>query len=442
MNPINYMQQQPDLGADFAQGIQLGNAIRQQRLVRQQEQEAEQFKVELDTALKGNDPRAFISLQAKYPKYGAGIKQTWDALSEEQRGAELLPVLQTFSALQSNRPDVALGVVDEHITAMRNSGRDPSKLLGIRSMMERDPAMASNYVASVLSAVAPKEFADNLSKIGKERRDEQLQPGAMREQSGRITKQAGEIALQTPALRRAEAEAETAAVAARFAESNAVKDLEKKGWDITKIQNDIDVSKENSRIAAMNAAINRENNAIKREELKLKRDEAAQKRDETLRGKVSEAESARFNIDNFLNTTDRILATPMSVIGSAAGPVSARLPTLTQATADFEGLIENIDAQGFLAQIPQMKGMGALSNAEGAKLSAALQNFNLRQSPERIVENAREVQRLMLKARKAIATKYGIPDTVPDTPAAAKATSPQEADDLVRKYLNAPRVKQ
>jgi len=35
-------------------------------------------------------------------------------------------------------------------------------------------------------------------------------------------------------------------------------------------------------------------------------------------------------------------------------------------------LLDQIDAQGFLVSIQDMKGMGALSNAEGEKVSAAL----------------------------------------------------------------------
>ena len=48
------------------------------------------------------------------------------------------------------------------------------------------------------------------------------------------------------------------------------------------------------------------------------------------------------------------------------------------------------------------------------------------------MKNVREAQRLMLKARKTAAAKYGIPETVPDTPAAA--ASPGDIDTLLKKY--------
>jgi hypothetical protein len=67
--------------------------------------------------------------------------------------------------------------------------------------------------------------------------------------------------------------------------------------------------------------------------------------------------------------------------------------------------------------------MGALSNTEGEKLQAALQNFSLRQSPERLKENLAEARRLLTKARASIAKQYGAQETKPDTPAAENSSN-------------------
>ena len=85
-----------------------------------------------------------------------------------------------------------------------------------------------------------------------------------------------------------------------------------------------------------------------------------------------------------------------------------------------------------MAQIPKMKGTGALSEGEGKKLQASLQNFSLKQSPERLIDNMKEAQRLILKGRSNLAKKYGVPDAVPDTPAAAPSAG--EIDALLKKY--------
>jgi hypothetical protein len=273
-------------------------------------------------------------------------------------------------------------------------------------------------VQSASAIPGAKEMFETIDKGLGTARDEALAPAKLREQ----TAKAGE----------AESSAQKAAVAAKFAESNAVIDLEKKGWDITKIQNDIDIAKQNSRIAAMNAATSREGNSLKRQENELKLREMIDKRDTAVREKVSEIENARSTMDNMLNTADRILKTPKNVVGSAAGPISARMPTLTQDTADFEALVETLGSQSFLAQISNIKGMGALSNAEGEKLQAALQNFSLKQSPERLLENVKEAQRLILKGRATLAKRSGLPESIPDTPSVQ--TSPGDIDALLKKY--------
>lgn len=432
MGPINYLPQNSDFGASLIESLQLGGAVRQMRQQREQERLAEQYRTDLSGALKSNDPNEIVKLTIKYPQQGAGLQKAWDMLSEEQRKAEMSAAQQGWYALNSGRPDVALSMLDEQITGMKNSGKDPAKLVGLRAAIERDPASAAQNLGLFIATVAPKDFAETVSKLGKERREQDKQPGELEAQSlDNKTKRAllPKIDAET---REANAKADSAAVAARFAESNAVKDLEKKGWDIKKIQKDIEVAEYNKKIAMLNVKIGQEGNAIKRGELQLRRDEFAQKRDESMRAKTSEVESARSSIDNFLNTADRILVHPGRE--SATGSIAGRTPSFRQDSADFDALVENLGAQAFLSQVPAMKGMGALSDAEGKKLGAALQSLDLKQSPQQFATNVKEAQRLILKARNALAQKYGVPNSTPDTPAAASATPAADIDALVRKY--------
>lgn len=405
VQPIDYLGQlpQPDIGASIARGLQIGGAFRKQ----QEEQEAadratklrEQYGTDLAGAMQNPTPQAFAALTAKYPTQREALQQSWKLLSDDQKQQEVLSTGQVYNALLSGKTDIAEGILDERIEATKNSGGDPTKLQSLKDYMVRDPQGAAGYAGLMLSSVMnPEDFASTFKTLGEEAREAAEAPAA---------------------LTKKQAEAKKAAVEAKFAESEAVKDLEKKGWDISKIQQDIKVSKENAKIAAARLALEKEANELKKQEIQQKVIELEQKRDDVVRGKVAKVEEARMNMDNMLNTAERILATPMDVVGAAAGPISSKLLTTRQDTADFEELITNFDAQAFLAQIPNMKGLGALSDAEGKKVSAALQNLSLRQSPERLIENVREAQRLILKGREKIAREYGAPETMPDIPAAA-----------------------
>jgi hypothetical protein len=340
----------------------------------------------------------FASTIVKYPQLSEHFKRGFDIMDAGKKQATLGQASQVYAALTADQPEIAKKLLDEQALAARNSGDEPGAKAAetLAQLVTMSPETAKTSTGLMLSAVlGPDKFAETFGKLGGEQRA---------------------IAKAPAELSETQAKAQKAATDAKFAESTAVMDLSKKGWDITKIQNDIDVSKKNSRIAALNAAISRETNDLKRQENTIKLADMTDKRDALVLEKAAKVESARFNIDNMLNTADKIIATPKSVIESAAGPISSRSLTLKQSTADFEALIENIDAQSFLSQIPNMTGMGSLSDAEGRKLGAALQNFSLKQSPDRLLANVQEAQRLILKARKNMAEKFGVPDTLPDRP--------------------------
>tara|TARA_R110000868_G_scaffold328034_1_gene588977 strand:- start:126 stop:1646 length:1521 start_codon:yes stop_codon:yes gene_type:complete len=210
--------------------------------------------------------------------------------------------------------------------------------------------------------------------------------------------------------KRATAEAEKARIEAQFEEQKI-----KLGF--RKTEQDIIIAKENARIAALNAAQAKETNTLKRLELQQKIDEATEKRNTTDREQKATFISQVADIDNFLNTAERIKQTPKNIIESATGPIASRLPTTSADVADFESLVETLGSQVFIAQIPKIKGTGALSEKEGDKLQASVQNLSLKQSPARLIENVNEAVRLMEKARINLAVRAGIPAMPLDVPA-------------------------
>jgi len=74
-------------------------------------------------------------------------------------------------------------------------------------------------------------------------------------------------------------------------------------------------------------------------------------------------------------------------------------PTWMAATdaADAKVLFKQIDAKGFMEAIKQMKGMGALSNAEGEKASAAFLGLDTSMSEEAAKEAIGEAKRIIQK---------------------------------------------
>ena len=254
---------------------------------------------------------------------------------------------------------------------------------------------------------------------------------------------AGEKAAADAAL--ATANANKAKVEAKYTESNEILNLEKKGWDIKKVKEDIDINKRNSSIAALNAQISKETNNLKRNELLLKSEDLQRQRDETIRAKTAEVETGVATADNLINTVDKILSASIkskdakgnptaytSTIRSATGPIESLIFTTDQDVANLEENVKTLGSQITMSRIDEMKGV--LSDKDLETLRTSLQSISLRQSPEQLVKNLLEVQRLTLKARKILTNKFGAPPSlaVPDTPAAQVSQS--EVDNLLKKY--------
>lgn len=407
--PINYMAAMPqqDLLRNIQGGLALGSQIRQINEAEAAQQRAQAaaklYNDDVNAAISNPTPQAFSSLALKYPKQREAIKQAWDGLDEGERKSQSEAMSQSYAALLAGKPDIAKQVVQTRIDARKNSGMDYSTEENVLKLLDSDPRQAQASLGFILSHTTdPKKFAETFGKLGTEQRAQELAPEELKQKQAEATIKAEE---------------------AKTARQKFALELEGKGWDIKKVQEDIRSSKEGTRLRAMEVALSRENNQLKRKELEQKISEASEKQLEKVREKAADLESARGQMDNMLNTADRILATPKDVVGSAAGPISSRMFTASQDTADFEELVNTLGSQSFLAQIPNIKGMGALSNAEGEKLQAALQSLSLRQSPERLLTNVREAQRLILKSRQNIAKRYGAPDTGPDRPDAAPAAS-------------------
>jgi hypothetical protein len=419
---INQMMQQRD-----ARQLQMQQAEQQMREQEQQmrmkEQQAAQDaykRQRMQQVMTNPNSKAVLGLGIEFPELGKVFTDISANMQQSEKDSSIRIMQPLYLALKAGKPDAAVKIAESNIEAAKNAGDEKAvqSLNALRDSIIADPNVGKFLLTGTLAAaMGGKEFADFDKTTGEEARAQELQPFKVTQES---------------------AKAQADAVRARFAESDAVIDLEKKGWDIKKIQSDMQIAKMNSQIAAMNAQTSRmsagiaaQGNSLKQQENELKLQEMISKRDSMVREKAAEAEAGRVNIDNMLNTIDRVNKNPK--LNSVLGTVQGRMPVLLSDQAqDAVALIDTLGSQAFLSQIPQIKGTGSLSTTEGDKLQAAFQNFTRVQSEKQFRESLAEANRLLLKARTNISKRTGLPDTVPDTPAAASSGNDIEA--LLRKY--------
>jgi len=442
--PVNYLGMIPQL--DLAKQFEgFGEALAERQKRTQAEEVKTAYKTDLQAVLDNPSMKAFNQFALKYPQQREVIKDVAGRFSTEQQDAEFNIGRDIAVALENNQPDVALNLLTQTVDARKTSNLPPSIYGQVQKILSNtdDPdrinkaKFQTNFALNLLNPEKMGKVVENLEK-------QKLAPEAFKEQEAKARKALQEAinaeatatddtARAKAAREKEEAEAKLKAIEADFARAKTVLDVQQQAATLRKTDADILINKENARIAALNAAAAKELNAVKRDEILQRREEATDKRDQAKRDQDSLLGNQLSSIDNFLNTAIRATNTPLDVREAATGPVASRfIPTLRQATADFEGLIETLGAQAFLAQIPQIKGTGSLSENEGNKLQASLQNLSLKQSPERLQENINEAVRLLTKARENIAIRSGKAVVPPDTPA-ARPIPPQSAIDFLKK---------
>ena len=423
VQPINYMQMMPQTNIpaaieDFGEALQ----ARRQRI--QAEEKKAQYSADLKQLLLDPSMPAFNEFALKYPSQREVIKDVAGRFSQEQLDNEFDIGAQVAVSLENQNPDVALNIVEKTIQARKTAGLPTTTYDQIQQILSNtEDSERVNKAKAItnfsLTLLNPEKFG----KVVQTLEAQELRPEKVTEQRAKALK---------------------AGVEADFAASVDVKELALKQAQIDNYAVDQEIARENLKINTLNADLKKEENELKKQELQQKIDTARLERDEKLRTKVADANTAFGDFDNLLNTADRALqgwdrtkegkvdiTKPKGYVKSATGPIDVRLPTIRQDTTDFEELLKTLGSQAFLSQVSKMRGLGALTQAEGDALRAALGNLSLRQSPEQLGRNILEAQRLILKARNEVARKYGVeaaPDRPAGTGAAAPATVPNAMD--------------
>jgi hypothetical protein len=432
--PINYAV---DVQSPFEAaigGFKIGAAGAEAQAQAKAREQAATVQTELKALF--NNPNAtgadYDRVAAFLPKEQAAIvTQGFERKTKAQQDSDLRMGAEVYSAIKSGQPNVAIQRLTDSAVAFRNSGREQDAKAAEASAeaIKINPtgaqATVGLYMARLPGGTGYLEAADKaLSTV----RAEALQPATLKKGVAEADKAVADAtkaqaeATNAPAMAKADADlkaaqARKAEVDAEFARANAVLEAEKKRADITKTEADILIAKEDNRIKALTAQISRETNVLRQKELQQKIDDAKEKRDVADRDQKANIASQAGDIDNFINTATQILQVPDEVIKSASGPITARLPTLSQSVADLEALVETAGSQVFLAVIPKMKSLGALSEKEGDKLQTSLTNLSLKQSPEQFKANMKEAVRLMEKARVNLELRSGRTAPPMDIPA-------------------------
>jgi len=401
--PIDYLGQMgirpSDPGTALLEGLQLGAVFKQQRQARELERKNAQFQADMSAWRMNPTDDRIVELMNLYPEFGENIRAEWKFLDDKLKDAEYTEGMQTLFALRSSTPQVGIDRLDRIIQATEESGKDASSLKLLRQELgEGSP--------EEIAAAIPK-FQLRLAMLDPTR-FEQFSKAQLASEQARVAE--GTSGSQIAKIK---ADADKAAIQARFAESQAVADLTQAGWNISKIQQDMGIARQNQAIAIMEAERKKTTDALRQQELTERIETAKFNRDQAVKETAAANENAYADIDIALQNINSILTTVKKdpdILRDIAGPIDSITPTFGGEEANLEEKINTLKSQVFLSQVAKMRGLGALTAAEGARLETNIASLSLRQTPEQIISNLTDIENVMMSGLERYRKALGLPE--------------------------------
>jgi len=397
-----------DLYRRQTQGVNLDIAAKQSA--------AEQARVlqdDINNVVRTPSTEGITSLMLKYPHLSEGFNRGLNAVSTEEQKARVQEGTQIYAAILNDKIDVAKTILTDTATALRDKGnaKQAETYERMAQLIELNPDGSETTIGMMLStAMGPEQFRATFKELEDQRRLRRGERAAQRKGVAEANE--------------AESKAATAAVTAKFAESNATIDLKKKGWDITKLQNDVALSKLNQRIATLTAEESRATSTARREELQLKVQKLRDDRDNAVREVAATGMSAFSAINETQNLITDILGDEDS-LRAALGASAWRGWMPGTETRTVAGKIGQLVDKLASANLDQLK--GAMSDKDIAFLRNINSNLDRFQDEDQAIAEIKRIGRAMEGARTKLITRYGIPKSAPPGTKAA-ASEPDVSD--------------
>lgn len=171
---------------------------------------------------------------------------------------------------------------------------------------------------------------------------------------------------------------------------------------------------------ALDRQIARENNQLKLEELKQKQADVRQKAEIARADRQAAAQGA---VDTFSTALDSLNEIEQSPGLSKAVGIRSAFPTVPGSdAANFEARLDTFKAQTFLPMVQSLKGMGALSDAEGKKLSDAVGALSPKMSEKAFRDSIGKIRNQLESKLSAVKKQFDYQEPVQNMPGQQSTT--------------------
>ncbi|HBM2002744.1 TPA: phage DNA ejection protein [Escherichia coli] len=357
----------------------------------QQEKQAQrqkEFQQAYANAYASGDRGALRQLATQYPDQIESVRKGMGFIDEEQRNS--IGTLAAGARLASSSPEAMQSWLQNNAKELTRVGVDPNN---VAQMYQQNPSGFGEFVDHLgMAALGPIDYFNVQDKMA----GREIDRGRLAETIR--SNQAGE------------------ALTARG------QDIQIRGQNIS-AQNAAlsrEIQRAELQEKALDRQIARESNQLKLEELKQKQADVRQKADIARADRQAAAQGA---VDTFSTALDSLNEIEQSPGLSKAVGIRSAFPTVPGSdAANFEARLDTFKAQTFLPMVQSLKGMGALSDAEGKKLSDAVGAISPKMSEKAFRDSIGKIRNQLESKLSTVKKQFDYQEPVQNTPAQQPTT--------------------
>ncbi|GAB0954675.1 phage DNA ejection protein [Escherichia coli] len=357
----------------------------------QQEKQAQrqkEFQQAYANAYASGDRGSLRQLATQYPDQIESVRKGMGFIDEDQRNS--IGTLAAGARLASSSPEAMQSWLQNNAKELTRVGVDPNS---VAQMYQQNPSGFGEFVDHLgMAALGPIDYFNVQDKMA----GREIDRGKLAETIR--SNQAGE------------------ALTARG------QDIQIRGQNIS-AQNAAlsrEIQRAELQEKALDRQIARESNQLKLEELKQKQADVRQKADIARADRQAAAQGA---VDTFSTALDSLNEIEQSPGLSKAVGIRSAFPTVPGSdAANFEARLDTFKAQTFLPMVQSLKGMGALSDAEGKKLSDAVGALSPKMSEKAFRDSIGKIRNQLESKLSTVKKQFDYQEPVQNTPGQQSTT--------------------
>lgn len=400
VDPRSYTIDLPNYANTAMQGFQQGAQVMgyfqdRERAAQQAEierQKAQQMQTDLSDLANNPTAEKYTKYMTLYPQLSEQFKRGYDTMTDSAKKRSTKTAVEVSTLLNAGDTIGAKQTLERMATAYENAG-DAGQAQSNRALaklVETNPELAKASAFMIAGqGLDGDQFAEFMTKLGAEKRAEQMQPYEIESKKAQTAKTETEtdwIPLVNQAnINNIESQIEDR-VTGRVLQNKQIENQNRQFYD------NLDQSQKQFLMK-----LDQSERKLANELNPVKPETSADRI--TRLSKVSDYEAAVENAKNAAkNASD--LANNYSAISEASGGYWNKAMRNIPGTDEqaFAQKLETLKSQVFLTQVEKMKGMGALTDMEGQRLEKSIASLDADLDPKTLQANLKNISSELSRA--------------------------------------------